>query len=65
MTSQKNGTSALGLQRILGFGSYQTAWTLLHKLRRATYLTNGLWAAQTTNSTTNCVTAVNRIALLT
>lgn len=35
MTSQKNGASALGIQRILGFGSYQTAWTWLHKLRRA------------------------------
>ena len=35
VTSQKNGTSALGLQRILGFGSYETAWTWLQKLRRA------------------------------
>lgn len=35
VTSQKNGTSALGLQRVLGLGSYQTAWTWLHKLRRA------------------------------
>jgi transposase-like protein len=35
MTSQKNGASALGLKRILGLGSYQTAWTWLHKLRRA------------------------------
>jgi transposase-like protein len=35
MTSQKNGASALGLQRILGLGSYRTAWTWLHKLRRA------------------------------
>ena len=35
VTTQKNGTSALGLQRILGLGSYQTAWTWLHKLRRA------------------------------
>jgi transposase-like protein len=35
ITSQKNGVSALGLQRVLGFGSYQTAWTWLHKLRRA------------------------------
>ncbi len=35
VTSQKNGASALGMQRVLGFGSYQTAWTLLHKLRRA------------------------------
>src|ERR1035437_7665400 len=34
-TSQKNGGSALGLQRVLGLGSYQTAWAWLHKLRRA------------------------------
>lgn len=35
VTSQKNGASALGLQRVLGLGSYGTAWTWLHKLRRA------------------------------
>lgn len=35
ITSQKTGASALGLQRVLGLGSYQTAWTWLHKLRRA------------------------------
>jgi len=35
VTAQKNGASALGLQRILGLGSYFTAWTWLHKLRRA------------------------------
>jgi transposase-like protein len=35
ITSQKYGTNALGLQRILGFGSYETAWQWLHKLRRA------------------------------
>jgi transposase-like protein len=35
VTSQKNGASAIGLQRVLGLGSYQTAWTWLHKLRRA------------------------------
>ena len=29
-----NGVSALGLQRELGFGSYETAWMWLHKLRR-------------------------------
>jgi hypothetical protein len=34
VTSQKNGASALGLQRVLGLGSYQTAWAWLHKLRR-------------------------------
>jgi transposase-like protein len=34
VTSQKNG-SALGLQRVLGLGSYRTAWSWLHKLRRA------------------------------
>jgi len=35
IVAQKQGTSALNLQRILGLGSYQTAWTMLHKLRRA------------------------------
>lgn len=35
VTSQKSGVSALGLQRILGLGSYRTAWLWLHKLRRA------------------------------
>lgn len=35
ITSQKTGVSALGLQRVLGLGSYKTAWTWLHKLRRA------------------------------
>jgi transposase-like protein len=34
ITSQKNGASALGLQRVLGLGSYRTAWLMLHKLRR-------------------------------
>jgi len=33
--NQKNGVSALGLKRVLGLGSYQTAWTWLHKLRTA------------------------------
>jgi transposase-like protein len=31
----KNGTSALGIQRILGLGSYKTAWPWLRKLRHA------------------------------
>jgi len=35
ITGQKNGASALGLKRILGLGSYRTAWLWLHKLRRA------------------------------
>jgi len=34
-TGTKQGVSALGLQRVLGLGSYETAWALLHKLRRA------------------------------
>ncbi len=38
VVNQKNGVSALGLQRVLGFGSYQTAWAWLHKLRRAMVL---------------------------
>lgn len=35
VTTQKNGASALGLQRELGLNTYWTAWTWLHKLRRA------------------------------
>lgn len=35
VTNQKSGVSALGLQRALGLGSYRTAWSWLHKLRRA------------------------------
>jgi hypothetical protein len=35
VTSQKHGLSALGLQRALGLGSYQTAWMMLHRLRVA------------------------------
>lgn len=34
MIAQKNGVSAKGLQKILGLGNYQTAWTWLHKFRR-------------------------------
>jgi transposase-like protein len=34
MVAQKNGVSAKGLQKVLGLGSYQTAWTWLHKFRR-------------------------------
>ncbi len=35
VTSQKTGASALNVQKVLGLGSYRTAWALLHKLRRA------------------------------
>jgi transposase-like protein len=35
ITSQKYGANALGLQRVLDLGSYQTAWEWLHRLRRA------------------------------
>jgi len=35
ITSQKYGANALGLQRVLGLGSYRTAWQWLHRLRRA------------------------------
>ena len=34
-TAQKNGVSALYLKRVLGLGSYQTAWTMLHRFRGA------------------------------
>ncbi len=35
LTTQKNGTSTLGLQRVLGLNRYETAWTIMHRLRRA------------------------------
>lgn len=35
VTNQKLGASALGVQRVLGLGSYRTAWNWLHKLRWA------------------------------
>jgi len=35
LTTQKNGASAIGLQRVLGLNSYTTAWTWLHKIRTA------------------------------
>nr|NQU91923.1 IS1595 family transposase [Bacteroidota bacterium] len=34
MVAQKNGVSAIGIQRVLGIGSYRTAWVWLHKFRR-------------------------------
>lgn len=33
MMASKAGASALNLQRVLGLGSYQTAWTMLHRYR--------------------------------
>lgn len=35
MAARKGGINACELQRIMGFGSYGTAWNWLHKLRRA------------------------------
>jgi len=35
VANQKTGASAIGLQQVLELGSYETAWTWLHKLRRA------------------------------
>jgi len=35
LTTQKSGFSAKALERTLGLGSYQTAWTMLHKFRLA------------------------------
>jgi transposase-like protein len=35
LATHSNGMSALQIQVKLGFGSYKTAWLLLHKLRRA------------------------------
>jgi len=35
VVSQKTGASAQNLKEAMGFGSYQTTWSWLHKLRRA------------------------------
>jgi transposase-like protein/Zn ribbon nucleic-acid-binding protein len=35
LVSQKNGVSALGIQKVLDLGSYRTAWSWLHKIRIA------------------------------
>ena len=35
VVGQKNGVSALGLQKVLGMGRYETVWIWLHKLRTA------------------------------
>lgn len=35
VVGQKNGASAKGIQRMLELGSYETAWTWLHKMRKA------------------------------
>jgi transposase-like protein len=35
VTSSKGGISAMELQRQMGFGSYQTSWSWLHKIRKA------------------------------
>ena len=35
ISTRRTGISAKDLQRILGFGSYETAWTWLHKIRAA------------------------------
>jgi transposase-like protein len=35
ISTRRTGISAMDLQRILGFGSYRTAWLWLHKLRAA------------------------------
>src|SRR5208282_4472604 len=35
MTTSKKGISALQIKRQLGFGSYETAWSMCHKIRAA------------------------------
>jgi transposase-like protein len=35
-TTRKSGVNAVNLKDLLGFGSYSTAWSWLHKLRRCT-----------------------------
>jgi transposase-like protein len=35
MLTSKKGVSALEIQRVMGFGSYRTAWSMCHKIRTA------------------------------
>jgi hypothetical protein len=35
MLTSKKGVSALEIQRVMGFGSYETAWSMCHKIRTA------------------------------
>ena len=35
VVAQKTGASANNLMDFMGFGSYETAWSWLHKLRKA------------------------------
>ena len=47
VTSSKGGISAMELQRQMGFGSYQTAWSWLHKIRKAMVRPDaGRWRAR-------------------
>ena len=44
MTAPKNGVSAKTLHRLMGFGSYETAWAMLHRFRGATgYAEHNPW----------------------
>jgi transposase-like protein len=38
MTADPGGMAALTLQKLLGLGSYQTAWTMLRRYRTAMVL---------------------------
>jgi len=40
VVAQKTGASAYNLKDFMGFGSYETAWSWLHKLRRAMVRSN-------------------------
>jgi hypothetical protein len=40
MTTEERGVSALLVQRQLGLSCYETAWMMLHKLRRAMAMVN-------------------------
>jgi len=40
VAAQKTGVSASNFKDFMGFGSYETAWTWLHKLRRSMLRSN-------------------------
>jgi len=51
VASQKNGVSALGLQREMGLGSYRSAWAMLHKLRGRVEVDETYWGGEETGVT--------------
>ena len=62
IATASGGISALQLQRDLGLGSYETAWTMLHRYRRAMTSSNHLLLAGTVEVSDTLIGGVARRA---